>query len=129
MTSSNSSNEWPWPDSLDALMAAPRYHKLLMEDERVRVIHTRVPAGETVPLHTHRWPSVLVILSWSECVRRDQEGEVTYDARNDAAPPLLDSASWYPPLPPHTLENIGTREISTINVEMKSGFPPELMRF
>ena len=62
------SNEWPWPESLDALVAAPKYHKLLMEDDRVRVIHTRVPPGEMVPLHTHRWPSVLVILGWSECV-------------------------------------------------------------
>jgi hypothetical protein len=123
------SKEWPWPESLDALVAAPKFHKLLMEDDRVRVIHTRVPPGETVPLHTHRWPSVLVILEWSECVRRDEHGVVLYDARKSGPPPALDSASWYPPLPPHTLENVGTAEISTINVEMKRDFPPELMRF
>jgi mannose-6-phosphate isomerase-like protein (cupin superfamily) len=99
-----------------------------MEDDRVRVIHTRVPPGETVPLHTHRWPSVLVILGWSECVRRDEKGEVTHDARK-APPPEADSATWYPPLPPHTLENVGTAEISTINVEMKRYFPHETIRF
>jgi mannose-6-phosphate isomerase-like protein (cupin superfamily) len=117
------SNDWPWPDSLDALVAAPEYHKLLMEDDRVRVIHTRVPPGETVPLHTHCWPSLLVILGWSECVRRDEKGEVTYDARKAGPPPSPDSATWYPPLPPHTLENVGTAEISTINVEFKGDFP------
>jgi hypothetical protein len=125
----SSSQEWPWPESLDALIAAPKHHKLLMEDERVRVIHTRVPPGETVPLHTHRWPSVLVILGWSECVRRNENGEATYDARKTGPPPVVDSATWYPPLPPHTLENVGTTEISTINVEVKRDFPPEMMRF
>jgi hypothetical protein len=36
-----------WPDELDALIAAPRHHLLLMENESVRVLDTRVPPGET----------------------------------------------------------------------------------
>ena len=28
--------EWKWPDELDALLAAPEYHTLLMENEQVR---------------------------------------------------------------------------------------------
>lgn len=31
--------EWPWPDSLDALEAAPAHHALLLENEFARVIH------------------------------------------------------------------------------------------
>lgn len=29
---------WPWPDPLDAMTAAPRFHRLLFENERVRVL-------------------------------------------------------------------------------------------
>ena len=32
---------WAWPDSLDALVAAPGNHSLLFENDRVRVVQTR----------------------------------------------------------------------------------------
>ena len=44
-----SAQNWPWPDSLDALVAAPRHHKLLFENERVRVLEVRIPPGDLVP--------------------------------------------------------------------------------
>ena len=56
---------WPWPASLDALSAAPHHHTLIMENDRVRVLETRIPPGDIVPVHTHCWPSVLYVLSWS----------------------------------------------------------------
>lgn len=46
---------WPWPDDLDAMVAAPEFHAVLLEDDRVRVLDGRVPPGATVPVHTHRW--------------------------------------------------------------------------
>lgn len=110
-----------WPESLDALAAAPKHHTLLMEDENVRVLRTRVPAGETVPLHAHRWPCILIILGWSDCVRRGEDGKVTYDSRSTGNGPENYATSWYPALPPHTLENVGTTEINTINIEFKGG--------
>jgi hypothetical protein len=44
---------WPWPDSLDAVIAAPQYHRLVLENERVRVLDTQIPSGDIVPVHTH----------------------------------------------------------------------------
>ncbi len=70
---------WPWPDTLDALIAAPAYHRLLLENEAVRVLDTTIPPGHTVPVHTHRWPSVSYVLSWSDFVRRDANGNTTLD--------------------------------------------------
>src|ERR1700741_3995299 len=55
---------WPWPASLDALSAAPRHHTLLLENDRVRVIETRIAPGDIVPVHTHCWPSGLYGLRW-----------------------------------------------------------------
>ena len=40
------------PDDLDALTAAPDHHTLLFENDRVRVLDTRIPAGDQTPLPT-----------------------------------------------------------------------------
>jgi hypothetical protein len=111
---------WPWPDSLDALKAAPAHHDLLFENERVRVIHTHIPAGDTVPLHTHRWGGVAYLMSWSDFVRRDREGKVLLDSRVSATPPAIPGVQWLQPLPPHTVENVGPDTIRILIVELKS---------
>jgi predicted metal-dependent enzyme (double-stranded beta helix superfamily) len=104
-------------DPLDAVFAAPVHHTLLFENARVRVLDTRIAPGDTVPLHTHRWPSVLHVLGWSDCVRRDDKEAVTFDSRaNPTAPPQI---LWSPPLPPHTLENVGADAIHIVSIEIK----------
>jgi len=114
------SNDWPWPDSLDALQAAPDYHDLLLENDQVRVIYTHIPPGALVPIHTHRWPSVAYLLSWSDFIRRDHQGNVLMDSRQAGEPPAMPSTSWLAPLPPHTVENIGAAEIRIFIVELKT---------
>lgn len=51
--SANSEQSWPWPESLDALVAAPDHHAILFENEEVRVIRTRVLPGHMVPLQAY----------------------------------------------------------------------------
>lgn len=111
--------DWSWPPHLDALAAAPAYHALLFENDRVRVLDTRIPPGHTVPLHTHQWPSVLYVLSASDFVRRDADGRVLVDSRTASNAAAAAVALWSAPLPPHTLENVGDREIRVISVELK----------
>src|SRR5687768_11750321 len=106
---------WPWPDTLDALSAAPQHHALLFENERVRVLETRIPPGELVPVHTHRWPSVFYVVSWSDFIRRDASGEVVVDSRLGGRG-ALPSIVWSEALPPHSLENVGTTEIRVVSV-------------
>lgn len=110
---------WPWPDSLDALTAAPAHHRLLLEDDRVRVLHTRIPAGDIVPLHTHRWNGIAYLQSWSHFIRRGEHGEVLFDSRQAGDQPVIPCAQWLQPLPPHTVENLGPAEISIVIVELK----------
>ena len=107
-----------WPEELDALIAAPNHHVLLLENEAVRVLDTRVGPGETVPLHTHRWPSALYIMSWSDFVRRDAEGKVVAGSPVGGSLPV-GSAVWSGPLAPHTLQNVGSLELRAISVEVK----------
>jgi hypothetical protein len=113
-------DEQQWPQESDALIAAQGHHALLFENEHVRVLDTRIAAGETVPLHTHRWPSALYILSWSDFVRRDVDGAVMVDSRIHQKP-LEGMALWSEPMTLHTLENVGEREFRAISVEVKGG--------
>lgn len=111
--------DWPWPDELDALIASPDNHTLLYENEFVRVLDTVIRPGETTEVHTHRWPGALYVQSWSHFVRRDEQGHILVDSREVeslSAPPQV---LWLEPLPPHTLENVGSTEIRGISVEIK----------
>src|SRR5918993_1503475 len=55
-------SRWPWPDSMDGVLAAPDSHRVLFENEHTRVLEVTIAPGEREPAHTHRWPRV----SWLE---------------------------------------------------------------
>jgi hypothetical protein len=112
------SQAWPWPDELDALVAAPKHHTLLFENDEVRVLDVVIPAGETVPLHTHRWPSVLYLIRFANFLRRDENGKLMMDTRKHPAP-SAPMASWAEPFTPHTVENVDTVAFHGVAVEMK----------
>lgn len=116
-----STSNWPWPDSLDALAAAPRHHHLVLENDRVRVLDTRIPSGDVVPVHTHRWPAVYYTISRGEFVRSDAEGNVLFDSRTQPRPEGSPAGVWIESLPPHSIENVGSNEIHLISVEIKPG--------
>jgi len=110
---------WNWPDDLDALVAAPANHRLVFEDDEVRILDTRIGRGETVPLHTHRWPAVIVVLAGYHLVRRDIDGEVLVDTRITGEPPEPGVGVLVNPMPPHTVENVGESELRILNLELK----------
>ena len=111
---------WPFPDSLDALIAAPAQHRVLFENDHVRVLDTRIAPGERTPVHTHRWPASHYVLSWSDFVRRDAEGKVLVDTRSGGAGRKPPEALWGEALGPHSLENVGTTPIHIISTEVKT---------
>ena len=104
---------------LDAMVAAPDHHELLLENDRVRVLDTRLAPGERTPVHTHASSAALYVMSWSDFLRRDAEGNVIVDSRTWERQPATGEALWLPPLPPHSVENIGTTELRLIAVELK----------
>lgn len=104
---------------LDAMTAAPHHHEVLLENEHVRVLDTRLGPGERTPVHAHQWPAALYVLSWSEFVRYDPEGRVLLESRNIPQPPV-GAAIWGSPLPPHYVQNIGNAELHIIAIELKN---------
>lgn len=115
----NATDGWEWSDALDALTAAPEHHRVLFENDEIRVLDTRIGPGDTVPVHTHRWPGVLYTIATDDLVRRDADGNVLLDTRLAGARPESGVAFWTAALPPHTVENVGGSEIRLLNFELK----------
>ena len=103
---------------LDAMIAAPDHHHILFENDRVRILDTRLPAGERTPVHAHEWPAALYVLSWSDFIRRDAAGTLLVDSR-DRSGPESGAGLWIDPLPPHSVENVGTADLHILAVEVK----------
>ena len=113
------SHLWPWPDSLDAVRAAREYHRVLLENEHVRVLEVRIKPGQIVPVHTHRWPAAVYVISASDFIRRDDNGNLLFDSRTAGPTLATPAAQWTGPLPPHSVENIGSADIHLITTELK----------
>jgi predicted metal-dependent enzyme (double-stranded beta helix superfamily) len=106
-------------ESLDAMTAAPDHHKILLENEHVRVLDTRVGPGERTPVHTHRWPGIIYVLNWSDFKRYDSSGQLVLDSRTLASKPEIGEALWLPAVEAHFVENTGSQELRVIAVELK----------
>jgi hypothetical protein len=49
---------WTWDMKLEAVNAAPKIHKILFENDRLRLLEVTIHAGEQEPMHGHQYPSV-----------------------------------------------------------------------
>ena len=104
---------------LDAMLAAPDHHEILLENDNVRVLDTRLAPGERTPIHTHASSAALYVMSWSDFLRRDADEKIIVDSRTWDRQPKVGEALWLPPLPPHSVENVGPTELRLIAVELK----------
>ena len=108
-----------WPDKLDAVRAAPGNHRVLLENESVRVLEVTVRPSENEPLHMHRMPSVLYVISEEDIQDFDAAGKLLYDTRTQPAPPKTPYAEWMPPQPPHRVVNRSKTALRLIRIELK----------
>jgi quercetin dioxygenase-like cupin family protein len=108
-----------WPEHLDAMIAAPEHHSLLLENEKVRVLDSLLEPGRSTPVHTHCWPSVQYVIGLSDFVRKDSNGNITLDTRKAGKLPDAGTAFWSMPLAPHSVTNVGNSDIRVISIEIK----------
>jgi quercetin dioxygenase-like cupin family protein len=112
----NTSNfdKW-WRPENDALTSAPQHHKVLFENDEVRVLEVTVPPGVREPLHAHRYPSVLYYLSAAH-LKEYSPGISAVDRghRDDG------DVIFLPVGPPHQMENLESdKPLRAIRVELK----------
>ncbi len=110
-----------WPENLDAVVAALENHKILMENEKVRVLEVTLLPGEIEEVHQHRWPSVLYIQEAGDFIDYDSDGNIIMDTRQIKPALKFPMTIWKDAEAPHSLENLSkTKTIRLIMVEMKN---------
>jgi hypothetical protein len=113
-----STSEWPWPGELDALLAAPDSHRLLLETDGVRVLEVVIEPGAREPEHTHRWASVMIVDRPAR-IRYYEHGVQTFESPIGNTPQPGPKASWMDPEGPHSVENIDISPYHALRVELR----------
>jgi predicted metal-dependent enzyme (double-stranded beta helix superfamily) len=109
---------WPWPQAMDALVAAPASHRVLLDNDRVRVLEVVIEPGTREPEHTHQAPSVMMI-DEAAPIRYYQGQTLQFESPQQSESPAGVRVSWLEPEGPHSVENIGARRYHAIRVELK----------
>ncbi len=116
-----SGNPEEWPAELDAVIAAPENHNILLENDSVRVLEVTIAPGMVEPLHSHRWPSILYIQEAGDFIDNDAEGNTIFDTRELDAPLTYPLTMWKDPEAPHSVVNLSDDiTIRLIRVEIKN---------
>jgi quercetin dioxygenase-like cupin family protein len=118
-TKYDSNDPATWPDSLDATVAAPQNHQVVLENERVRVLEVTVQPGEREPVHGHKWPSVMYVMAEEFIRDYDRDGKLLYDSSTDTARMKTPYTIWMPPQAPHSVENLSKTPLRLLRVELK----------
>ncbi len=124
MDKDSQSSQWQWPESLDAVEAAPDSHHILLENDHVRVVEVEILPGEKEPTHTHRWPSVMLVDRAARIRYYDETEAVAFESDHRdptetarRSPPDIE---WLEPEGPHAVENIDTVPYHAIRIELRS---------
>jgi len=108
----------PWPDSLNSVNAAPNSHKVLFEDENVRLIEVTVPPGSTEPLHGHKWPAITIEDSVAAGQESRADGTIVDCGRVPADAPFPQVTIWGPQSP-HSFTNTDILPYHLYRLEFK----------
>jgi ferritin-like protein len=109
---------WPWPPETDALLAAPATHRVLLENDQIRVLEVVIDAGTREPEHTHRAPSVM-IADGPARIRYYAGGTLQSESPAVPAAPSGPRVRWLEPEGPHSVENIDQHRYHAIRIELK----------
>jgi predicted metal-dependent enzyme (double-stranded beta helix superfamily) len=109
---------WPWPQTLDAVIAAPGSHRVLIDNERVRVLEVVIEPGTREPEHTHQAFSVMLIDEPAN-IRYFVGNELRFESRQATDTTPATRVHWMEPEGPHSVENIDQHRYHAIRVELK----------
>lgn len=113
-----------WNPALEATRAAPHNHKVIFENDDIRVLAVTVSPGEMEAAHHHPWPSVIVVDSLARFTDHDMTGkEIKLPLPEKIEMPLV---LKLPPQAAHKVKNVDTKPLHLIRVEFKKGFSKPL---
>jgi hypothetical protein len=109
---------WSWPEAMDALLAAPASHRVLLENDRVRVLEVVIEPRTREPEHTHRAASVMIVDEPAR-IRYYAGGAMQFESPEHSGAPSAVRVGWMEPEGPHSVENIDERRYHAIRIELK----------
>ena len=124
-TSSNSTSvDWIWPDSLDAVTAAPDNHKVVYEDEKVRVLAVMLDGKKSEPIHTHQWKSIMwiakpIVPCQINNYKKDAQGNLVKSDSVVINEMPVDIGQLIDPEGPTSITNLGVEHGVAYRVEFK----------
>jgi len=126
--------KWQWPDSLDAVRAAPNSHRVLFENDKIRILEVTVEPYGFEPMHTHRYPSVMFgpdndtahydIIYYKygyDPVGHTYFVEDSVFQHGGSSAGSSNKAHFKNPEGPHRIKNLSAVRILAYRVEMKQG--------
>ncbi len=96
----------------DVLESAVEAYKLLMENERVRVLDIRLQPGEKAPMHNHPNDHVVYVMN-------NAKFKLTFPDGKSNEVDLTEGQTVWMEAGSHETENIGTSEAHNLVVELK----------
>lgn len=109
---------WPWPQTMDALQAAPTSHRLLLENGRVRVLDVVIEPGAREPEHTHQAVSLMIVDEPAR-IRYYQGEALLFESQPHSESPAGPRLRWMEPEGPHSVENIDEHRYHALRIELK----------
>lgn len=112
-----------WPQEQDAISAAPKNHRVILENEDIRVLEVTVQPGERETLHHHRWPSVMIVDARPKYVNYDKDGNEIKPAVQAPGNPVMPIMVRLPAQAAHYIHNVDNKPFHAIRIEYKKICP------
>lgn len=103
---------------MDALLAAPASHRVVLENDRVRVLDVVIEPGAREPEHTRQAASLMIVDERAR-IRYYVGDALRFESQAPAETQPGVRVRWMEPEGPHSVENIDERRYHAIRVELK----------
>jgi hypothetical protein len=98
---------------LDPVKVSPQYYKVLIDNDRVRVLEYRLKPGEKEGMHSHPPNGIVYSMATTKTRTTLPDGKITEGGSTAG------TATWRAGVTTHGLENIGTTEMHNLAIDVK----------
>lgn len=98
--------------SQDAAIVASKTHKILFENEKVRVLEVSIQPGEIEPLHMHPYKSITIVANPATLKYFNKDGELISEVQ-------VHGTTWTEPVELHSTENVSKTPFHGYRIELK----------
>ncbi len=96
----------------DAAIVSSKTHKVLFENDQVRVLEVMIQPGEKEPLHMHPYKSIMIISNPARIKYFNKDG-------NQVSETKAEGVTWTEPMELHSAENVDNKPFHGYRIEIK----------